>query len=175
MAFREVNNADAEKSISLGGFNKTTKKDNPTSVTGYYLGFKDIASKKSPSGKSKLHIFQTKDGNLGVWGKTDLDRKLETVTNGTMVRASYKGTITTKNGNTMYEFKVEIDEDNTIEVAASEEVEGDDGYEDEEEDRLPDEVPPVRASAPKQVTPPPSASAQAKTKELLAKGRAART
>lgn len=116
MGFKTVQSLDAENAIALGGRNKKTGKANPTSVEGYYIGTRKVDSKKSKTGQCDLHFLQTQDGNLGVWGKTDLDRKLRTVSPGTMVRLTCVGQVPTPNGD-MYKFKVEQDDSNTIEVA----------------------------------------------------------
>lgn len=117
MGFREVTSLDADTTVALGGFNKKTKKDNPTSAEGYYLGTREVTSTKGKNGKSKIHFLQTPKGNLGVWGKTDMDRKLASVTPGTMIRITHTGMQATPNGE-MYKFRVEIDEDNTIDVSS---------------------------------------------------------
>lgn len=113
MAFNEVTSLDADTTISIGGFNKKTKKDNPTSAEGYYLGNRTVETK---TGVSKLHFFKTADGNLGVWGKTDMDRKLSSVNPGTMTRVSFARMQETPKGD-MYVYKVEVDSDNTIDVS----------------------------------------------------------
>jgi hypothetical protein len=56
-----------------------------------------------------------------VWGKTDLDIKMRSVAVGTMVRASHVGMKPTPNGE-MYKYKVEIDDENTIEVQGTPEA-----------------------------------------------------
>ncbi len=116
MAFKEVASLDAETTTPLGGFNKKTKKDNPASAEGYYLGTKVVESKKSKNGKASIHILQTKKGNLGIWGKTDMDRKMQAVTPGSMVRISFAKMQPTPNGE-MYIYRVEVDADNTINVS----------------------------------------------------------
>lgn len=120
MAFKTLTSLDADTTISLGGFNKKTRKDNPTSVEGYYIGNRKVDSKKAKNGFCYIHFLQTPKGNLGVWGKTDLDRKLLQVTPGTMVRASFEKMVPTPNGE-MYKYKVEVDDENAIEVNLSEE------------------------------------------------------
>ncbi len=114
MAFKEVSSLDAENTIALGGKNKKTGKSNPTSAEGYYLGSRKVSNK---NGESSIHFLQTPKGNLGVWGKTDMDRKLSSVTPGDMIRISFTGMTPTPRGD-MYKFKVEVDSDNTIEVSA---------------------------------------------------------
>lgn len=140
MGFKEVLDLDASSSIALGGVNKKTGKKNPTAVEGYYLGSRKVTSPKSKGGQAYLHVLQTADGNLGVWGKTDMDRKVTAVTPGTMIRVTHTGMVPTKNGD-MYKYKVEVDSENTIEVSAGSnfnnkeetaEEEDLDTYEDEE-------------------------------------------
>lgn len=118
MAFKEINSLETEQTISLGGTNKKTGKQNPTRIEGYYLGNRKIEDNKKKSGVTYIHVFQTPKGNVGVWGKTDLDRKLSGVTPGTMTRVSFVGMAPTKNGE-MYKYKAEIDADNVIEVVGA--------------------------------------------------------
>lgn len=116
MAFKTVQALDADNVIALGGENRKTGKKNPTQVEGYYLGSRTVESRKSKEGKAKIHFLQTSKGNLGVWGKTDLDRKLSSVEVGSMVRATFSGMKPTPNGD-MYCYKIEHDPDNVIEVS----------------------------------------------------------
>lgn len=115
MAFKQVTDLDAENTVSIGGVNRKTGKQNPTSVEGYYLGSREVDSKKSKTGKCSIYYFQTPKGNLAVWGKTDMDRKMSGVIAGTMTRVSFDKMVPTPNGE-MYKYKVEFDPDNTIEV-----------------------------------------------------------
>jgi len=181
MAFQKVVDLDADNCTALGGLNKKTGKPNPKTAEGYYLGSKEVDSPKSKSGKAYLHILQTEDGNLGVWGKTDLDRKLKQVKAGEMIRITQSGKQATKNGD-MYKFTVEVDKENTIEVAFPEaeaaEHQDTDSYSDEGEEsdvdgeeEQPDEVPPARTARTVQAATPPSASQQAKVAALLSKSR----
>jgi hypothetical protein len=116
MGFKEVATLDADNTVALGGRNKKTGKNNPTKAEGYYLGSRKVESKKSKTGYAFIHFLQTTNGNLGVWGKTDLDRKLTSVTPGTMVRITQTGMQATPNGD-MYKYKVEQDSTNTIDVS----------------------------------------------------------
>lgn len=115
MAFKSVVALDADVTIALGGFNKKQKKENPISIEGYYLGSKTVLDVKKKDGKSFIHILQTSKGNVGVWGKTDLDKKVLQVVPGTMIRATHTGMRPTPNGE-MYVYNVEQDKDNTIDV-----------------------------------------------------------
>ena len=188
MAFKEVSSLDADTTIALGGMNKKTGKPNPTKIEGYFIGSKDV---ETDFGPAKLHVFQTDKGNVGVWGKTDLNRKLASAPEGAMVRATQNGTVKVPGRNPMYKYKVEVDTENTIEVASATETptdyadenesnfpsqEVDDYYEetevDSEEDLL-DEVAPTRPVAAKKAAVP-DAARQAKVNALLNRGRAAK-
>lgn len=115
MGFKEIKSLDADTVISIGGENKKTRKQNPKSIEGFYLGSKTVKSPKSKSGEAKIHIFQTAKGDVGVWGKTDMDRKMGTATPGAMTRVAFDKMKSTPNGD-MYTYKVEQDDSFTIEV-----------------------------------------------------------
>lgn len=184
MAFKEVQDLDCEVTTALGGVNKKTGKPNPKQAVGYFLGTKQTASKKARSGFAALHVLQTENGNVGIWGKTDLDRKMQNVTPGAMVRITQSGKVNTTNGD-MYKYKVEVDLENSIEVEAptastvataeaEEAVEAsnyDEGYVDaealEDEDEATDEVTLQRAVPPRKAATTPDAARQAKVQALL--------
>jgi hypothetical protein len=110
MGFKEVTDLNADNATAIGGVNKKTGKRNPIQVEGYYLGKKNVEGARGPAA---LHIFQTETGNLGVWGKTDMNQKLENVVPGSMVRVSFSRMQSTPNGD-MYKYKVEVDDTNCI-------------------------------------------------------------
>ena len=112
MSFQEVSSLDADVTVALGKIDKKSGKPYPKQVEGYYLGNRKVENKK---GESLLHFLQTSKGNLGVWGTTDLNRKMSQVAPGTMVRITSTGTKDTPRGE-MYTYKVESDKTNTIEV-----------------------------------------------------------
>lgn len=114
MAFKELVSLDTDVTTALGGTDRKTGKKNPTSAEGFYLGSKKVEGKK---GESSLHVFQTPKGNLGIWGKTDMDQKLKTVTPGTMTRVTFEKMVPTKNGD-MYKYRVEVDAEHTIDVGS---------------------------------------------------------
>lgn len=118
MGFSEVSSLDADVTIAIGKVDKKTGKAYPKQAEGYYLGSRTVESKR---GSSKLHFLQTAKGNIGVWGTTDLSRKLSQVKAGTMVRITSTGTKPTPNGD-MYTYRVEADKSNTIEVAGAEDT-----------------------------------------------------
>lgn len=174
MGFKVVQSLDAEKAITIGGRDKKANKANPTKAEGYYLGSRVIPGSKY--GESTLHFLQTNDGNLGVWGKTDLNKKLGGVTPGTMTRITYSGTKPTKNGD-MHTYKVETDDENTIEVAeglsasddSSYSEESGDGQESEQEEpQMEEEEQQEEQAAPVAQV---SADRKAKVQALLNKGK----
>lgn len=170
MAFREVSSLDADVTVALGKKDKTGK-PYPKQAEGYYLGSRTVQNKRGPS---TIHFLQTPKGNLGVWGTTDLNRKLGSAPVGSMVRVTSTGTKPTPNGE-MYTYKVEVDEANAIEVAApadtsygdSEDTDGDDddtdnggGYSNGQDD---EDTAQVAALA--------AAERKAKVQALLSKGK----
>lgn len=190
--FKEVEDFTGAETIRLGGRDKKTGKANPTKVEGYYLGTKKGI--KSRFGDSQLHFFQTTAGIVGVWGKTDLDRKIASAQAGQLTRVEYTGkTVPSKKGNDMVIFKVSLHPSDFIEVnSAMTQSLNDEGTEDagtfgdteelavaddmgDEEEALDDEptyedeVKPVRPSAPVRASAP-SAERQAKVAAML-KGR----
>lgn len=191
MAFREVSSLESDTTISLGGKDKQGK-SNPVKLIGYYLGSKTVPSAMSKTGTCKIHVFQTPNGTTGVWGKTDLDRKIAAATLGALTMVTYTGLQSNpKPGRKpMYLYSVKVNEENVIEVAAppsdsAVEDEVDAGYvtptssygdEPEEADvgddeAAPDEVTPARASPPRTPAAAPSLDAQARIKALVAKTR----
>lgn len=177
MAFQKIQDLDCETTIQLGGTNKETRKPNAKSAEGYYLGSRKIVTKY---GDGWVHVLQTQKGNLGIWGKSHMDRKLLTVPLGTMVRITHTGQIPTNKGNDMITYDVELDPSNTIRVTAvsddtteaagtsDEEYVADDGETDElEEEEDVDVVAPARAKAPAVPTRTASAESQQRVKDLL--------
>lgn len=183
MAFKEVLDLSCDTTISLGGMNKKTGKANPTKIEGYYLGKKEVEDRKKKSGISYIYAFQTPKGNIGVWGKTDLDRKMLCAPTGAMLRVTQSGIVPTPNGD-MYKYKVEVDVDNTIDVPHVQPTSRvNDAYEantytsvDEEEESLDAEeiaVDELTYARPKAPTPKPAPSAErvARVQALLSGAR----
>lgn len=131
MAFKTVQSLDADTVIALGGRDKKTKKENPTSIEGYYLGKREVKGGKF-SDITTIYFFQTAKGNIGVWGKTDLSRKMNSVEPGTMVRVNHAGMKPTPNGD-MHTYQVEYDDSNTIDVSDLQTSQVTSNYEDTEE------------------------------------------
>lgn len=111
MAYKTKFDGQTDKTVALGS------EGNPTSLEGYFIGSKEIAS---DYGIAKLHIFQTSEGNVGVWGKTRLNTMLTKDLVGQMVLVEFTGMVapTKKGRKPSYGFKVQHDPENTIEVSA---------------------------------------------------------
>ena len=188
MGFKEIADLDCEKTTALGGVDKKSGKTNPTTITGYYIGTRDVASPKSKGGVAKLHVFQTKNGNVGVWGKTNLDQKMLGVQPGVLTKVDFTGMVQTKN-NPMYKYRVACDESQQIEVntaapeAAEDEAGANAGAEDfsndaagyddpeeaglEDEEPAADEITPPRSAPPKSKAAAPSPERRAAVQNLL--------
>lgn len=171
MAYKKVADLSGDiPAIAIGGFNKKLKQDNPTSVEGYYLGSRDVPSEKSKTGKAKIHVFKTPKGNQPVWGKTDMDGKLDQVTKGAHVKVEFSGMKKVRTGE-MYIYDVFEDEDNAIEegiLTASdpqEDEETETDYNDSGDNY--EELP----SAQVLQTAKAAADRMAKTKELLSRNK----
>lgn len=172
--------------VQLGGRDKKTGKAYPASAQGHYLGSRNIPSRFSKTGFSKLHVLQTPEGSLGVFGKTDLDPKMAVVEPGTLVKITFSGTVPTNKGNPMAKFRVQVDKGDVIDVSGLANAKGEENSTDEdtsyyaseeteetdlgEEDQMPDEVVPARAQSPRQTAKAPTPEQIAKVQALL-KGR----
>jgi hypothetical protein len=127
MGYEEVTSLDADVVVALGKRDKKTGKEYPKQAEGYYLGNRTVQNKR---GESLIHFLKTPKGNLGLWGTTDLNKKLSQIAAGTMVRVTSTGTKPTPNGD-MYTYKVEADKSNTIEVSVASAEAADDSGSDE--------------------------------------------
>lgn len=172
MAYKEVTDMQTDSIINLGGKDKKTGKPNPVSIEGYYLGATVLEGGKY--GPSTKHVFSTAKGNVGVWGRGNLNGKLGSVTQGTMTLVNFEGMKDIPGKNPMYNYKVKHDPSNTIEVdAASTPADTEDAYSDsaydqetaEDEDTLLDEDVPLA----KVVAASATAANKAKVQALLGK------
>lgn len=100
----------------LGSINTSTGEPNPKSVEGYYLGYRAM---DSYFGLHKLYILKTPKGDVGIFGKTNLDQKMVFVRRGAMVRISLIGEIYAGNRNYIKEYKVEVDEEDIIKTSTA--------------------------------------------------------
>lgn len=180
MSYKTKFDGRTDKTIKLGG------DGNPVSIEGYFLGSKETQSDYGPG---KLHLFQTSDGVVGVWGKTRMNTLLTEDHRGQMVLLSFTGMIapSKKGRRPSYGFKLQYDPENTIDVsnidlsaAPSAEDDEDLGLGEEHnemstdglEDELEAEVRPAPAVAPRVAASVPSADRQAKMQALLNSRRA---
>lgn len=192
MAYKQKIDLVTDRTIQLGG-NNSKGQPNPTSVEGYYLGHKLVESDYGPG---KLHFFQTAEGLVGVWGKTNLNRIMTDDHRGQMCLVTFTGMAkpVKKGRRPAYTFSLQYDDENTIDVsgisinptetadaAESTTETSSGGYDDESiEDSFEAEEEyeaPVAAPAPRSVvtnrpTATPNAAQQAKVQAILAKQRA---
>jgi hypothetical protein len=137
---------------------------------GFYKGCKTANTKY---GEKKVHTFETKAGDVQMWGSTMLDRKLSQVGVGNLTFITYLGQGEKQRGKQPAKlFNVEQDREQTIHVdvpqvsfRGSEEsdIADDVGYEGEYE--APSRAAPVPAAKPMATTP--SSANRAKVAALL--------
>lgn len=181
MGYQKKADLATETVIQLGGTNSKTGKANPSSVEGYYLGAKTT---QSDFGEGKLHIFQTANGNVGVWGKTNSNRLLSSEHVGQMCKLVFTGMGKPQKGRKPpYSYELFFDQDNSISVAtAAVEAFGEESAESNEyasevsediiedfaaEEEVLDEVPPARVAFPKKAAKPATSETRAKLQTLL--------
>lgn len=177
--FEEVTSLDADTTVTIGGVDKKTGKNNPAEIEGYYLGAKQVPSTMSKSGFTPLHILLTSDGNVGVWGKSSLNRLLANVTAGQYVAIEFAGMKKIKNFPPMYNYRVGVRKGDTIDVSSlntASEATGSGGDDFTESDLFGDddsnaitevETPVFPTKIARPAAAPPTASAQAKARALL--------
>lgn len=164
-----------DTTIALGG--SRNGKPNPTRIEGYYIGAKAVDTDYGPA---KLHIFQTSEGTVGVWGKSNLDRLLTGDHKGQMCLVTFEGMGKAQKGRKPpYTYKLQYDADNTIEVGGvdvntvldqEDDVNADEEYEEIDpgaEEVALDEVKPARPVAARAPAAAPSSSSQKRLQELL--------
>lgn len=169
MAYKPVFDGNTDRTVTLG------KEGNPKSIEGYFLGTKEVSS---DYGVGKLHIFQTGEGTIGVWGKSRLDKMLNTSLVGQMCLVQFTGMIASnkKGRKPSYGFKVMHDPENVIEVHSSPTVSSEaldestdeeliDSYESVEE--LEEAVPYTPPAAPKRPAVAANPAKQAAVQALL--------
>lgn len=174
MAYVTKFDGRTDKTIKVGG------EGNPSFIEGYFLGSKDTQSDYGPG---KLHLFQTNEGVVGVWGKTRMNNLLTEDHRGQMVLLSFTGMIqpSKKGRRPSYGYQLKYDTGNVIDVsnvnvntappANDNDSDSDEQYiSDSEESNEPlDEVPPARPVAPARAAVAPSAAKQASIQALLNK------
>jgi hypothetical protein len=112
MALKRVPNS-SEVTISLCGVDDKTGKQNPTGIKGYYLGNRPVTTK---NGEATIHTFQTSKGNVDVWGKTDLNKRLGAAQLGCYTEVEFDKMVPAGKGK-KFTFHIDFDPDNTIDTA----------------------------------------------------------
>jgi hypothetical protein len=128
MAYEKVKDLSTDTVVKIGGVDSKTGKKNPTQMEGYYLGSRVV---QTNNGESRIHVFQTPKGNIGVWGTKDLTDKLSQVIPGTMVLVEYGGKRNLKGGKTLHTYTVSQDKTNILDIEtlpAGSETAGDESY-----------------------------------------------
>ncbi len=149
MAYQTKFDGSCDKAVTLGAEN------NPTSLEGYFLGSKETPDKGY--GPGKLHIFQTKEGTTGVWGKTRLNNLLTKELVGQMCLVNFTGMIqpSKKGKRPSYGYKVQHDPDNTVVVDA---VSADSSENDDVDSSGDNDLFEESSSIDEEYTPPPAKS-----------------
>jgi len=183
MSYKKHVDLNSDVTVALGG--KDAKgKPNPTSVEGYYLGSRTVDGEY---GEAKIHYFNTAEGVVGVWGKTNLNRILDPKYLGMMVLVSFTGMGKAQKGKKPpYNYELQYDDGNTTDVsgfnldaAGAEEPDYSDSEEGYEESSVDgdeteaDEPPPARVTAPKTPLKTPTAKTTKSVQDLLASRRSA--
>lgn len=165
MSYQTKFDGNTDKTVTLG------KEGDPKSVEGYFLGTKETPD--TGYGPGKLHIFQTSEGNVGVWGKTRLNSLLTSDLVGQMTLVTFTGMIQpkTKGKRPSYGFKVQHDPSNKVDtsnvnLAASEDADdsSDESYASEE---TAEPTYSSRPTAPKAPASVPDAARRARLQSLV--------
>lgn len=164
MAYLTKANANG-KTIRLGGTNRDGTV-NETSIEGYYLGSRETPD--SGYGPGTLHDFQTAEGTVSVWGRTNINRLLGNSNVGQMCCLTFTGMGKAQKGKSpAYEYKLQYDPSNTIDPGTVEANAPVSAFDDEEEEDL-DVIVPPRAKAPSK---PARVASQAEVDALHASRR----
>lgn len=116
MPYEELGSVEV---VVLGGVDKASGKRNPSELEGYLLSVEQRPNKFNPAKPQNFYIFQTKEGNKGVYGKAGIDSVLKGARLGAMTKLVATGqTLDTGKGNPMKVFKGFQDKTNTVDVSA---------------------------------------------------------
>lgn len=171
---------DDIRPVVLGGVDKKTGKKNPTQLEGYYLRIESRPNKFNPDKPQNFYVFQTAEGQVGIYGKAGIDREMKKAILGVMTLVKDTGEVLdTGKGNPMKVFQVAQDKANVLDAdalaASNVAPQSDEDYvsesEDSDDEEAIEEVPPARPVAPKVPLKTPSAERQAALQSLLSKSR----
>jgi hypothetical protein len=116
MARKKVIDLNADTTIKFGDPRRQPGAlPKGSTFEGYYVGSKEVTTSMGPS---RLHVFQTDKGNVGVWGSAQLNAKLQGL-QGMMTFIKFVNEIKVPKG-TMKNFEVEYDDEQTIDVGGAE-------------------------------------------------------
>lgn len=115
MAYRTKLDPSNAKMTAIGGTNSDGV-NNPTTLEGHYLGTK--TTEGGEFGPSKIHFFSTKEGIVGVWGKSRLNSLLSKDLLGQCVMVTFTGMIkpSKKGRRPAYGYELKHDPSNTIDL-----------------------------------------------------------
>lgn len=166
------------QTVILGGVDKKTGKRNPTELEGYFLRVEQRPNKFNTDKPQNYYVFQTQNGEEGVFGKAGLDREMKKASPNAMTKVVHTGTTRdTGKGNPMVVFDVFQDKSNIIEQAYAQasvdhNSDEEDSYQEtdvSEEDSYEPTAPTTTTAkvAPRALAKPADLSRQSKVKELL--------
>lgn len=170
MAYKEINSVGTYNFITLGGYNKKTRLDNPIQLEGYLAGSEEVQDSFNKDKKKSRFIFKTKNGNLAIDAPHDLKVKLSKAKIGLMTLVEFTGEKDVGKGNPMKEFKVHQDATNVLDEETISEIAQYSAQEPDEEEQE-EQREEVSAYSSKRSIPEaaPTPSAQSRVAELLKK------
>jgi|ERR1019366_6978817 hypothetical protein len=118
MSYEKMTDLSTDNVTALGGVNSKTGEKNPLKVEGFYLGARNV---QTTNGPSVIHVFQTAEGNQGIWGTKKLNDNLTKSALGKMVLVKYAGKIKIAGGKTQHTYEFFIDKSQAIDVSAASE------------------------------------------------------
>jgi hypothetical protein len=161
MAYEKLTDLGTDKVFALG-----KGEDKIDSVEGYYLGSRQVTTGNGPS---TIHVFQTVEGNIGVWGTKKLNDNLGNSVRGCMMLINYKGKVKLQGGKTQHTYEFNIDRGQTIPVSAGEQANAEFAAADTGDDSTySDDVQEVSAADL-------AAAKRAKAEEILARAKKGKT
>lgn len=159
--------------VILGGTNRDTGKANPTELEGYFLRTETRPNKFNKDKPQNYYIFQTQDGERGLYGKAGLDKEMKKATPGAMTKVVNTGkTFDSGKGQPMIIFQVYQDRTNVVQDLGA--ADSGSSYEDVSDDSdqgLFEEPTPTPVAAPRVAAAVASATQQSRVQALLNKSK----
>lgn len=105
------------RTVVLGGKDKTTGKKNPTELVGYFIRTEQRENRFNKDKPQNYYVLQTKEGEVGIYGKAGLDREMKKAYLGRLTHIVNTGeTLDVGKGNPMTVYKVGQDRNDSIEL-----------------------------------------------------------